>query len=251
MALADHYKEADVLDTLSWVSLDIPKRIARLANLYIAREGTMRTAHRNYEGPTKGTVRVFIKSVYVPPMGQNALTINGVLAEIPRQKKTQEEREKRRPWKFRRLSVTERRNAVAKSLYTIWIKPRWVTRDKKKEQGSINCIGITKIAGVTLLVDTGGYQMQPRIYMRQHATSKVKVVVLKGERIDSIVAALTRLAPKTTLMGMFDGKPLTFDFENEGFLMEGRLHPWRNVQRIYIGAEQAHKAWGNPKSGTD
>ena len=249
MALSDHYDEADVLDTLSWVILDIPARIKRLANLYLANEDDMRDAHRKYAGPTKGTVRFFVKSVYMPPRGQGALTVEGVLAEIPRQRAIQEERAKRQPWTWEKLRLRERRNNVAKYLYSIWCKPRW--GDKKKERGDINCVGITTVAGVKLVVDRGGYRVQPRLYMRQIATNKVKVVVLEGANVDTIYEALTRLAPQEALLGSLDGKPLTLDFEDQGFLMEGWVHPWENVQRVYIGKKQAHRTWGNPKRKTD
>ena len=95
MALADHYDEADVLDTLSWVDMSIPARIAKLANLYLVREGDMRNNHNRYEGATLGTVRVFVKSVYVPPRGQGAITYEGVLRAIPAQRKCRSERAQR------------------------------------------------------------------------------------------------------------------------------------------------------------
>jgi hypothetical protein len=251
MALADHYGEADVLDTLSWVGMTMEARIAKLANLYLDRESDMRHAHRNYEGPTSGTVRYFVKSVYVPPRGQQGITVKGVLAAIPKQRAVRNERRKHPTWTWERGTKKERRNAVAASLYTIWCEPRW-NRKGPKEKQDPNCVGITRLVGarVTLIVEGGGYRHQPRIYMKHHATGQTKIVVMEGDNVRGITGALQRIAPKAALRGMYDGAPIILNFEGEGFIVNGKLVPWRNVRRIY-GKKKAHKMPGNPKRRKD
>ncbi len=69
MALSDHYEEAEVLYSFSWISMTNEARIARLANLYLDNEDDMESNHARYEGPTLGCVRFFVKSCYSPPRG--------------------------------------------------------------------------------------------------------------------------------------------------------------------------------------
>ena len=243
MALADHYAEADVLDTLSWVGMSLEARLAKLASLYLDRENDMRSAHRKYKGPTKGTVRFFVKSVFVPPRGEGALTIDGVLEAISTQRACREEREKHPTWTWERDSIRERRNAVARHLYTIWGEVSW--RTNKKEKKAPNCVSITTIAEVRLIVDGGDYGVQPRIYMRHIESGEAKIVVLEGGTLKSVTTALTRLAPKQALRAAFAGTPMRLDFKSESFEIEGELYPWRKVQRIYP-ERKAHKTWADP-----
>ena len=226
--------------------MTIEARISNLASLYLDRESDMRCAHRNYEGPTAGTVRYFVKSVFVPPRGEQGLTVKGVLVAIPQQRVVRDERKKHRPWTWERGTKGERRNAVAAHLYTIWCEPRWGRKGDAKEKQDLNCIGITQMAGVTLIIEGGGYRHQPRIYMRSIKTGKVKIVVMEGGNVKGVTGALQRIAPRAALRGMYDGVPITLNFKAEAFNVGGDIVPWRKVQRIYTKAK-AHKMMGDPK----
>lgn len=254
MTLADHFDEADVLHTLSWVGMSLKARIAKLAKLYLDREDDIRYAHRNYGGPTLGTVRIFIKSLYTPPRGQGKVTYEGVLAEIPRQRACRKERAKRQPWVWTKPKKKERRNAVAAAVMSVWTIDRW--DNKKKIQVNPNCVGITQLAGCRLIVDggTSSYHhevtTQPRIFVRHLATGRSKVVVVEGKSVSSVTQMLTRIAPKDALRGAFGGKNITFDYDGEGFLVDGELVPWRNIRKVYPG-EKAHKTKASPKKEKD
>ncbi|MEO2164470.1 MAG: hypothetical protein ABGY29_18320, partial [bacterium] len=185
-------------------------------------------------------------SVYVPPRGQQGITVKGVLAAIPSQRTVRNEREKHQPWTWEKGTKSTRRNAVAAHLYSIWNAPRWGRRGDKKEKQDPNCVAISQVAGVTLILDGGGYRHQPRVYMKHKATGKTKIVVLNGDNLSGITGVLTRLAPKKALRGAFEGTPLVLDFEGEGFFVGGVLIPWRNVRRLYT-KKKAHKQDGDPK----
>jgi len=241
MVFADHFDEADVLDTLAWVMLTLEARSARLAALYLDNETDVEYAHRNYEGPTLGIVRVFVKSIYDPPRGQGGITYQRVLQEIPKQRKVREERSKYKPWTFKVRKIQKRRNRIAKRLYTVWKKCRW--NNKEKEKQTNNCIAISRLGGCKLVVDGGSYYHKARIYIRHLATGKVKVVVLKGSenKVYTLGEALMRMAPKAAVRGMFDGVPITLDFKGGGFLVNGEVVVWRAV-KTYPGSK-AHKTW--------
>jgi len=248
MALADHYDNADVLDTLSWVALSVEARIAKLTSLYIHKEDVMVDAHRNYEGPTLGTVRVFVKSVYDPPRGQGMMTYKGVLNAIPVQKKCQEARSRRPSWTWKRSTKQDRRNAVAAAVMTVWGR----CYNNKKIKVEPNCVGITQIAGCRLIIIGGtGYRptAQPRFLVRHLATGQSKVVVVDGKPLSNVTQLLTRLAPRGVLRGCFEGKSITFDYAG-GFIIDGELVPWRNIRGIYP-ASKAHKTVGEPKRKDD
>jgi hypothetical protein len=229
---ADHFAEADVLDTLSWVTMTLDARIAKIANLYLKDERRISAAHRNYGGPTMGTVRVFTKSLYAPPRGQGQTTYQKVLAEIPRQRAIRAARECNRPWTFSRPSKKSRINAVSKRRYTT-LATRW--RSKKKVAVRPDCIGITRIAGCRIIADGGDTypDSAPRFWIQHAETGRAKVVVLKGRRLKSITQMLTQIAPKKALRGMFGGVPIRLDFDAEAFEVEGELVPWRNIIKVY------------------
>jgi len=241
MVFADHFDEADVLDTLSWIQLTLEARAARLAALYLDQEDDIRYAHRNYGGPTLGVVRVFVKSVYDPPRGQGGITYQLVLKEIPKQRKVREERSKYKPWTFKKRKLDKRRNRVAKRLYTIWKKSRWNRKEKEKQ--TRNCIAITRIGGCKLVIDGGGYYHRARIYIKHIASGEVKVVVPKADtnKVTTIGEVLMRMAPKAAVLAMFGGVSITIDFEGDGFLINGEVVPWR-ASKIYPGSK-AHKTW--------
>lgn len=245
MALADHFDEADVLDTLSWVNLSFKARVARLANLYLDKEEDIVDAHRNYKGPTLGTVRVFVKSIYSPPRGQGGVTFQAVLKEIPGQLKIREERSKYRPWTFKKQkSLEKRRNKVARHLYTIWKKKRWGSRGEEEKQNP-NCVAITRLGECKLVVDGGGYHSKARIYIRHIATGKVKIVVVQGGNTTKSVSwTLMRLVPQAYRTAIFGGQTIHLDFEGSGFIINGEPVPWKAL-KVYSG-KQAHKTQGEP-----
>jgi len=243
MAFADHFDEAGVLDSLSWLRISTKGIIAKLASLYIKNEDNIESAHRNYQGPTLGTVRVFVRSFYTPPRGMGQLTYEGVLAEIPRQKKIIEERAKWRPWEFKTPKLSKRRELIARSRYTIWGKERW---GSKRTKLGPNPVGITQLGGCRLILDGGTYDHKVRVYARKLSTNEVKVIVLSGDRLKSTTGILTRMAPKAALRGMFDGEPVRFDFDAEAFEVGGELKPWENVIKVYRGAKAAHKTEAHP-----
>lgn len=251
MPLADYYDEADVLDTLSWVDMTIPARIAKLANLYVIREDDMRHNHNRYEGATLGTVRLFVRSVYMPPRGQGAITYEGVLAAIPAQRRTREERERKpKPFVWKQKKLSQRRDAVAAARMSVWVIPRW---EKKKRKHRLRCVGIGSIAGCRLIVlkgDDSNPKVLPRVHIQNLATGEAMVVVVEGNPVTTFTNMLLRLSPKGVLRGMFSGRSITLDFGG-GWQIDGEFVPWRNVRGIYP-ASLAHKMKGVPaKPGED
>lgn len=252
MPIADYFDEATLLDTFSWAGLPLETRIAKTAALYIKGEGGISRYHNNYQGPTAGVVKLFIKSLYTPQRGQLQRTVVAVLKEINRQKELREKRSKNRPYRepkpetraFRsKYSIRQRRNRLARKRYTIWGK----TYKGEPTKHDPDCIAVTRIAGNVMLVDAGcTYNRKPRVYLRNEATGKVKVVVLKGRKLESFEGALLRMAPKLGLRAMFEGKVITLDFEGEGFLVDGKTVPWRNVIKIYRGQKRAHQTKEDP-----
>ena len=255
MALADHFDEADILASLSWVGMTQEARVAKLASLYLDNEREIRDQHRSYKGPTMGVVSLFVKSYFKPAHGLGVVIYESVIAEIPKQRKLRDERKANPRWhwpvddpRFKKRRLAVRRAAVARTRYGVRIK----CYDDKWEVGDINCTAITTINGCLMLIDRGARKVQPRIYLRNPEGS-VKVIVLDITRQDqfSATAALLRLAPKAALRGMFGGKPITLDFEGEGFLVNGESIPWRNVRKVYNGSEQAMLTEGTPEKARE
>ena len=253
MALADHYDEADILASLSWVGMPQKARVAKLANLYLDHENTIRRRHRNYEGATYGVVSLFVKSYYKPARGLGSVTYNSVIAEIPRQRKVREERKDNPQWSWpapgntpmtKRRAISARRDKVAAGRYGI------VTTDWNDNvvQADLHCTAISRIADCTVIVDGGYRKAKPRVYLRNRK-NEVKVIVLdmSYQGKFSITSALSRLAPKMALRGAFGGSTVTLDFEGEGFRVDGKLFPWRNVLKVYHGAEAAMSTPGCPE----
>ena len=240
MALRDEFLRADILDSLSWVSMTLDARVGKLANLYLKHENEIDGASRRYEGPTYHTVGVFVRSLLTPARGEGKLTYERVLEAIPRQRKIQEDRAEALKGAWTKHSVRKRRNAVSERRFTIWSSNY---RGKYKE--SHNCVGITKFAGNTLIVDAGDYSTSPRIWMLNRATKEEKVVVLEGSSVKSINNAILRLTPKTALRGALSGTPIRFDFGAEAFEIDGKLVPWSKVRKVYCG-EQVHHTEARP-----
>lgn len=243
MALADYYEEAEALDTFSWVAMPDKIRDAKLAHMYIKEERLIRSRSRNYAGPTTGTVKLFVRSLYSPPRGAIGSTVANVMAEIERQKAIRKRRMENRPYKWKKLCKSVRKNAMAANYYTIW----GTNHRKEKEEKSRCCVAVGRIGGTLLLVDKGGYSTPlPRIYMRS-PSGKVRVVVVEGDQLKSMTSALTRLAPKRVLRSIFDGEKVKLNADDCGFEMGGKFYPWRNVRRIYKGQSRAHQTQSRPK----
>jgi hypothetical protein len=242
MALIDYFDEADVLDSFSWVAMPDETRTSKLAALYVKKERFIREHSRNYGGPSAGTVKVFVKSLYSPPRGTIGPTIKKVLAKIEHQKALRKARKDNQPWKHRKTLVRDRRNAIARSRFTIWGQ----TYQGEKEKLNPQCKAVGRVSGVLLIVAEGSYSAMPRVYMRS-PEGKVKVVVVEGEYLKSITQALTRLAPKGVLRGMFSGLTVHLDFGGEAFVIDGQTLPWRNVRRVYKGTKRAHQTAAKPK----
>jgi hypothetical protein len=243
MSYADNFENADVLHTLSWLDMPEKVRTAKLAHLYLENEREIRSYSRKYRGPTTGTVKPFIKSHFVPPRGQLGPTINGVIEEIDRQRKTRERRREHRPFVWRKPEKRSRIKALAANRYAIWSE-NW--RGTKSEEW-LNPVQVGAIGDVFMIVDKGTYSTKPRIYMQHRPTGEVKVVVVEGGELKGITQAMTRISPKKALRAMFNGSSLQLDFLNEGFLVDGTFGPWRNVIKIYHGKEAALQTMKNPK----
>lgn len=255
MGYHDQFEDADVLSTLSWMGMSEADRIMKTAALFLRREKDIRDEHRNWDGPTVSNVRPFVKSYYTPPRGRGKATIEMVLKAISYQRKIREQRKANRPYRARRArkarntgyELESRKNAIAARHYTILGKDC----DGKLEHRGHNCIALGVVLGIHLIVDQGdGYNSSPyqRIYMRDGATGRVKVVVLEPtvKRLRSVSDALLAIAPKSPMLSMFGGETLTLNFAAEAFEWRGKLHPWRNVRKVYQGKAQAHKTRTRP-----
>lgn len=252
MSYHSQFDDADILDTLSWMGMPEAHRIMRTAALFLKREKDIKAYHRNWEGPTISNVRPFVKSYYTPPRGRGKATVEMTLKAIEYQRAIRAERKANRPYKpvtaeKRREKMSARRNAVAARHYTIFGK----NYNDRTEQQEHRCTGIGSVLGILLMVDKGGgygrSQPYPRIYMKEKATGRVKVVVLEpGANIQSIESALLRIAPPGPMRSMFGGALLTLNFDAEAFEWQGQLVPWRNVRKVYQGKAKAHKTRARP-----
>lgn len=255
MALRDYYDTADVLASLSWITMSERARVAGLANLYLNEEATIKSRSRSYNGPSKGTVGLFIKSLYAPPRGAIGPTIDAVLMEIQRQRLVRLERKKNRPWiatmpfsehegYARKAALKKRMNRLARRRY------RTCSRSFMNDAPSYSdpmVVGITTVADCLLIVDASAYNTQPRVYLKHKSTGKEKLVVLDGRDPAEITDAMLRMAPERALRGMFEGKPITLDFAGEGFLVDGETQPWRNVLKVYRGRKALRKTAACPE----
>jgi len=239
------FKEAEVLDSLAWIAKSFEARVKLAASFYLRDEDKVKKAYepRKYEAPTGGTVKAYVKSLFTIPSGQHKATIAAILEEIPKQRAIRDRRRKFRPYKEKERKTrprTERWDAIGHHLYTI------VREDKQPDDHNI--VGGTSFNGTLVVVDKGNHYAKPRIYMRQKATGKVKVVVLDVKhRPSSITNAMLAICPTKAYRGMFDGKPVVLDFDREGFLVEGVFHPWRNIRKVYRGVRAARNTLRDPK----
>lgn len=254
MALRDHYNEADVLASFSWVAMTERARVAGLAKLYLDEEGKIESRSRNYNCPTKGTVGLFIRSLYAPPRGTIGPTTDAVLVEIQKQRLVRLERRKNRPWAApmpfsehqgyaRKDALNKRMNSLARRRY------RTCSRDYKADAPTYSnpsVVAVTTVADCLMIVDGGGYNIKPRVYLKHKPTGKEKLVVIAGKSPAEAADALLRMAPERALMGMFSGKLITLDFAGEGFLMDGETYPWRNVLKAYRGRKALRKTAASP-----
>jgi len=256
MGYHDQFENADVLDTLSWMGMSEADRIMKTAALFLKREKDIKSEHRNWEGPTVCNVRPFVKSYYTPPRGRGKATIEMTLKAIKYQRAIRQGRKDNRPFvpmkakaRNEKYALQKRRNTVAGRHYTIRSKGYNGTATTEDAR----CTSMGCVLGILLMVDKGGgyghHSPYPRIYMRQKATGKVKVVVLEpGGKIITVADALLRIAPTGPMRSMFGGETLTLDFEAEAFVWQGKLVPWQNVRKVYKGKAKAHKTRARPAS---
>lgn len=260
MALADHFDEADVLDSLSWMGYSHETRVAKLANIFLEKENFIRNKARTYDGPSTSNVRLLIKSLFSPPRGTQQQTIKDTIKEIERQRETRKGRAENPPYKpgkplsritnvYRRRSVIiDRMNAVARTRY----KTVYRERDRREnrdviKRASHKVVGMGRIGDVLVIVDQGDYYSHSRIYMQHKPTGKEKVIVLDGD-IKEFDDALRHIAPKVSLRAMFAGATLALDFENDGFLVDGETVPYKGVARIYTRKHNGViRTWRKPE----
>ena len=255
MALTDYFDAADVLASLSWVSMSQKARVAKLASLYLDKEDFIRRKHRNYEGPNTSTVGLFMRSLYKPPRGMGGVTIASILEAIPAHREKRKERKSgpHSRWYWpnptndyeRRTRISERRNAVAAARYGIIVRNY---NSEVTDRDRVHCISITRLGGCVAIFDRGGRKMRPRVYLRNPA-GKEKVVVLDIpiDKASTVTNILLRIAPQKALRGMFDGKPVCLNFDAEGFDVGRETVPWRNVLKVYSGREAVRATEGEPK----
>lgn len=256
MALAHHYKEADLLESIGWMGLSHEVRVKRVAGLYLKDEHNIRRHSQNYEGPTKGTVGLFVKSLFKPPHGLGSKTIKDTLNEIRRQRVIRDKRKKNQPYKPVKppkskygveARIKERRNNLARSRYSTIVK----NYSGKKVKASPVVVGIGMVNDTLLIVDRGGHRALSRIYMKHKPTGRELVAVLEKD-ISSFMEGLTHIAPEISLRAMFGGQVITLDFEGRGFLVDGNLVPWRGIRRVYTQKRDGViRTLGRPESQTD
>lgn len=239
MAIADVYKPADVLESLGWMGLSHRVRVAKAANLYLEDEDKIDRKSRNYDGPTKSIVSLFVKSLFKPPRGLGTQTVKDMMSEIEKQRKIRKERADNRPYRPRtkaperkhhayRSWITGRLNAIARTRYKTLARDY----DKKLHRRKHVAVGIGMVGDTLLLVDKGDHRSLSRIYMKHKPTGREKVVVLEQE-VKDFMGGLMMIAPEVSMRAMFAGQTITFDFDSEGFLVDGKTQPWRNVRRVY------------------
>jgi hypothetical protein len=235
MAFADHFNTADPLESLSWVAMPDSTRTEKLAYLYRKGERNIRYAHRNYDGPTTGTVKVFVRTLYEPPRGKIGATTKEVLAAVIRQKAKAEKRSKNPPYKRPKLCPKKRRDALARHKYAT------IEKDYSGESKRMgyNCIALSVISNILIMVDRGGYSAPPRVYMedKRSRTAKVAVLDARTDDVKSLSDALTLMSPNRAVRAMFGGASIALDFRREGFNVDGELVPWANILKVYRGDE--------------
>lgn len=244
MALKDYYDEADILESLSWCGMPEDVRITRLSLAYMKDERNIRSCSRGYCGPTKGTVGTFVKSLYKPPRGKGASTIEAVINEIERIKTLRAKRAENRPYKAptpptdphrasreRKRGIQKRMNRLSQSRFKV-VRSGYYDREEVQDH---NCVGITTMGGCLVIVDKGGYYSQSRVYIKDKFTGEETVYILK-KNAESVTAAMTLLAPKGILRGLFDGKTCLLSPEG-GFEIDGEFVPFRNVAKVCRGDE--------------
>lgn len=239
----NRFGEPEVLDSMAWIAMTFEARVQLAANKFLDNESKIRKRFKRYDGPTAGNVKQFVSSLFTIPYGQTKATVEGVLAAIGPQRSVREKRSKMRPYQppKNKPSRKDRWTKVAPNLYGIY--------DSDGDRISPKPVGGATIGGCLVLVDEGRYRAKSRIYLRQKATGRVKVVVLEKEA-KSITEAMLRLSSKPVYRGTFDGKRVTLDFDREGFVVDGDFHPWIGVRKVYRGIRSARNTLGSPRKNT-
>lgn len=241
MGYASNFSVADALDSLSWVALPDSVRIRRLAARFLNEESKLRKLKEkgNWE-VTAGILKPWLLSLYEPPRGTLSGTISALLVEIQRQREIRTQRYKNRPYAWPDQSVSDRRNGVAKCLYGITRKG---ADNKRYPIEHLNCTAIATVGDVLVAIDAT-YDTLCRVYMRHKPTGRVKVVVLNirsgyDHKHYTLTKVLLKIAPLAVSRAIFGGSIVKLNFTQNGFDIDGKTLPWRNVVRIIDGADKA------------
>lgn len=241
MGYADNFEKACPLDSLSWVTMHPAARVCRLAALFLREESKLRTLKEKGDWyVTAGVIRPWLLSVYEPPRGQSAGLIDAVMKDITRQREIRRKRAENRPWKEKETPIAERRNAVAGTLYRI------IQKDNEGKVTKLrpSCPTITTVSGILMALDVSA-DANVRVYMRHRETGRVKVVITdvrtnySGDNGWTFTKTLLKMAPVVVERALFSGMTIAVDFERDGFLINGELHPYRHVARIIEGPKRA------------
>lgn len=235
MALADHYEKADILESLSWTAMSEKARIAKLAAGFVREESNIKNRCRRYEGPSLNSINVYVKSLYVAPRGQAKPLNESVLREVIRQKKIREKRRGNRPWVWPAMpakgngyaynsAMQDRRNAVAATKYKVGGGDYTLTP---------NCTALTRIGDYLILIDSRDYNKAARIYFERGKMRRVVVLKHDPSAQDKPTMVLLSLASRQVHAALLMGGRITLNVEREGFDVDGVLHPWVEVRKVY------------------
>lgn len=242
MAFADKFEVACALDSLSWVPLRHEVRVAKLACRFLNEEPKLKKlrSRKHDWDVTPGVLKPWIMSIYEPPRGTLASTIDDLMKEISRQRAIRERRSANRPWTWEEKGFSARRSAISTTLYGIVRK----SHDGKTKETVPNClVDLTSIGDVLLAVDATS-EGNVRVYMRHRPSGRVKVVITKmtasyRSRDWTLTKVLLRLAPTTVERALFGGHLISLNFDQCGFDIDGTFHPWQNVAKVVEGPVRA------------
>lgn len=253
MAVIDAFPPADLLAGMGWMGLDRKVRLSMIAHSYIGHEQKIESETREYDGPTKRIAMTYLKYYYKPVRGTISMEAEMLVAEIKRQKALREMRKANRPYKHVKLTVAKRRKAFSRKCYRTF-RPDYHGKLKPSDTDPVEVGRIGE--HITFVADQGGYYAYPRLYLRNNKTGRHKCVVIEAERdiaktLTSLGMVLMFIGPKLAVRAMFDGKPVVLDFDGEGFVVEGKTLPWRNVAKVYRGPGKSWlKTRAKPKRAT-
>lgn len=234
MALEDKFPQAGLLTGLGWLGLPLATRISKIAMLYRRDERAIEGESRCYDGPTLRISKIYILHHYTPVRGQWLKEAKLLLTEVERQIALRKRRTENLPYTFERQSVHNRRRNLAKRCYSI---QRGVGYDRQILETEGDPIEVASVAGCLAIVDAGGIFSKPRLYVRNRATGEQKCIIIDAKRgaLNSLGAMMMFIGPKLGIRAMLSGQPVSFDFDNEGFIVGGKTLPLQNVLRVVRG----------------